>query len=464
MSSEFESSPRRQKAKTFFDYGNDAAMKNNYDYAIQMYQEACKLDPEKVLYRQALRGVARRKFGNEPSKVGRLVGAKNQPIRLRARAERAKKNWSNVLAVCEEAFLHNPWDIEASQLAAEAAEQLGLKALAMWLIESVYPQAADDAGFLRYAAHIYELNESWPKAITCWEKVRKLQPSDEMASRKINSLSASATITRSGLGAAIEKSKAAAERAPSAAELEAESLKRDVLSPEDRWLKEIQEQPDHPGPYLRLADHYRGHNRLDDAEKLLAKAIQAVPGDTLLLEAHAEVQIARLKRAIASWSKRFKENPGDAEAKTKLQQLKAMLADYEIKEYRRRVALRPEDAELHYELGLRLARRGKHDEAIAEFQHARNSATHKVKALHQLGLSFEANGVLKLAERSYQDALKAVDADDQGMLNPLHYRLGVVYETMGDRRKAEEHFNEVAANDYGYLDVAQRLKALSQPD
>ena len=32
------------KAQTFFNYGNDAAMKQNFEYAIQMYREACKID------------------------------------------------------------------------------------------------------------------------------------------------------------------------------------------------------------------------------------------------------------------------------------------------------------------------------------------------------------------------------------------------------------------------------------
>src|SRR5687768_17080917 len=76
MSSGSESS----KAQTFFQYGNDAALKNNFAYAIDMYQRACKLDPGNLLYRQALRGIERKKFGGDPGKVSRLVGAKNQPI------------------------------------------------------------------------------------------------------------------------------------------------------------------------------------------------------------------------------------------------------------------------------------------------------------------------------------------------------------------------------------------------
>ena len=77
-----------------------------------------------------------------------------------------------------------------------------------------------------------------------------------------------------------------------------------------------------------------------------------------------------------------------------------------------------------------------------------------------MGLSFEAIGNLKLAERNYQDALKAADPSDVNLLNALHYRLGRVAEAQGNNQAAEEHYNEVAANDYAYLDVADRLKNL----
>ena len=53
--------PDLQKSKTFFKYGNDAAMKGNLDYAIAMYRQASKLVPDNMIYRQALRGIERTK-------------------------------------------------------------------------------------------------------------------------------------------------------------------------------------------------------------------------------------------------------------------------------------------------------------------------------------------------------------------------------------------------------------------
>ena len=86
-----ETNPRTQRAQDLFKKGNEAAHSSNFDYAIQMYQDACKLDPENLIYRQALRGIERRKFNNDPKKVSRMVGVKNKPIRARAGMAKATR-------------------------------------------------------------------------------------------------------------------------------------------------------------------------------------------------------------------------------------------------------------------------------------------------------------------------------------------------------------------------------------
>ena len=112
--------------------------------------------------------------------------------------------------------------------------------------ESVNVQGENDADFLRHQAHVQELNEAWPKAIACWERVMKVDPNDLNARRRANDLSAKATIHKSGLNEAIQK----AERGNSAAEQmasELEDMKRNALTSEQRHLKDIAENPKHIG-------------------------------------------------------------------------------------------------------------------------------------------------------------------------------------------------------------------------
>ncbi len=217
MSSESES-PDQQKAKTFFQYGNDAMMKSNLDYAIAMYRQACKHVPDNMMYRQSLRGAERKKFGNDPKKVGMMAGVKNQTTLMSAKSARSKGKHHEALEHCEDAFANNPWDVTAARIAAEAAEELDLGGLSQWLLDSVQEVAAKgkDADFFKFAAAIYESNEAWHKAIACWEQVKKFSPNDQDANRKINALSAASTIKRAGLDDALDHRAAKpAEEAPS---------------------------------------------------------------------------------------------------------------------------------------------------------------------------------------------------------------------------------------------------------
>ena len=454
------------KAKAFFGYGNDAAQKGNDVYAAQMYKEACKLAPDNLVYRQSLRGVQRRKFGNDPSKVGRMVGLKLQPLRIRIATAKSRQKWGDMLDLCEEVFVSNPWDLTASVDGAEAAENLGLKKVAQYLIEAVIPQGEKDERFLRSAAHFEEFAEDFQKAIWCWDKLKTLIPADEEARKKVNDLTARAAIKKSGLQESIDKHKGKATGSSGPEKdlpPDAEELRASRVSPEQRLLKEIEETPDRIGPYLALADHYKlDGGRLEEAEKILAKGVKANPDDNYLQGAYADVQMSRLRQAIAFYTKKAAKEVHDPEPKAKLEQVKIALFKYELKEIRRKVGHAPDDLKLRMLLGKKLAEGGKHDEAIAEFQQARNSPELTVQALLHAGLSFKARERSKLAERHFEDALRAVDLKDKATFNELHYNLGLLAEEQGNKAIAEEHYNEVAANDYSYRDVAQRLQKLGE--
>ena len=450
------------KAKAYFGYGNDAAQKGNNEYAAQMYKEACKLDPNNLAYRQSLRGVQRRKFNNDPTKVGRMVGLTLQPLRVKIGMAKSRSKWSDMLDLCEDVFASSPWDLTASMDASEAAENLGLKKVAQYMIESVFAQGEKDVKFLRVAGRIEEFAEDFGKAIRCWEKLRALVPHDEEARKKVNDLTARSAIQKSGLAESLNKRATGGSGPEKDVPETEEEIKARMMAPEQRYMQEIEETPDRIGPYLALAEIFKNSGRLDEAEKFLAKGIKAVPDDVYLKDAYGEIQISRLKVAIESFKRKVARDPHDPEPKTKLDQLQTALYQYEVKELKRKVANQPENLELRLTFGKKLAAGGKHDEAIAEFQQVRNSPILKVQALLHTGLSFLANGVTKLAERSLQDAIRAVDTTDTATLNELNYHLGRIAEDGGNKVIAEEHYNEVAANDYSYRDVAQRLRSLAE--
>ncbi len=141
---------------------------------------------------------------------------------MRARSARSKGNHTHAIELCEDAFVNNPWDVGAARVAAEAAEQAGMLVLAQWFVETVQT-VTKDVDFIKFAAHIHEVNESWQKAIGCWEQVKKLSPNDQDANKQINALSAAGTIKRAGLEDTLDKRAAAAAAGEPAEALEANS-------------------------------------------------------------------------------------------------------------------------------------------------------------------------------------------------------------------------------------------------
>ena len=201
------------------------------------------------------------------------------------------------------------------------------------------------------------------------------------------------------------------------------------LSPEDRLKKLVEQNPTDIRVVLQLADLYKSSNRWDEADRTLNAALKVAPNDLYLRLNHADTRLERMARALEQWDKHIADHPADAEATVKRTELVRKRNEFEINEFQRRIAISNADAESHFRLGTALASQ-----------------------------CFEKVGSAKLAERSYTDALKSVAADDTATFNNLHYRLGCLAERNGQLQPAEEHFNEVAANDYGYKDVAKRLR------
>lgn len=468
MSNEID--PKKaQRAKAYYETGLDAAQKRNLDYALQMLADACRLMPTQLQYRQGLRATQRLKYENDPGKVGMMAKTRAKALRAQIQISKSTSAWLKALESCEDAFAHNPWDFGVTMDAAEAALELGATDLADWNLSTVADDAEDSLDYLRLRALVYEAGGKWASAIRCYEMIKHISPADQDITSKINAISAKAMMAKSGLdsgskkpdlpigeGLAREKPGDGVRVAEHPAEKPAEAELQ--LSPEDRLKKRLEETPGNVRVALELADLYKAAGKWDEADRTLSNAVKHAPDDIYLRQIHADTRLQRLARALDQWEKHIAANPGDAEAPAKRAELVRKRDEFEIGECQRRIALNAADAESHFRLGSALARADRLDEAIAAFQQARNSPEWKVKALTEAGQCFEKIGSAKLAERTYTDALKAVAAEDTATFNNLHYRLGCLAERNGQLQKAEDHFNEVAANDYGYKDVARRLR------
>jgi serine/threonine protein kinase len=167
------------------------------EYAQELLLSCCKLDPSNAAYRKTLREVGRALGGGKRGWLGSLsLGG----LANRGKFKSAKRagDHRKVLDLGEEVLGRNPKDIATQVDMAESAEALGWVDLAVWLLEQACEQDPSAVGALRALARLYERLGSFSRAITAWEQVRKANPTDIDAPRKINALAAKDTIARGG--------------------------------------------------------------------------------------------------------------------------------------------------------------------------------------------------------------------------------------------------------------------------
>ena len=78
-----------------------------------------------------------------------------------------------------------------------------------------------------------------------------------------------------------------------------------------------------------------------------------------------------------------------------------------------------------------------------------------------LGESFQHIRQFKLALSSYEAAVEASDDMQPDTKKLALYRAGVLAAELNDRERAEKYLTQLAAIDFGYRDVAERLDKLA---
>jgi tetratricopeptide (TPR) repeat protein len=452
----------REMSNTCFQRANEAALKQNYDYAITMYTQCCKLCPDNLLYRQSLHGVLKKKYGDN-KKGSRMAAVRVMGPKGKIKRAQLQKNYLQVVDYCEEGLQYNPWDVGLLSDEAEALAKLGYSDIAVFVLTEALQVDSENPAVNRQLGQVYEDMGEFEKAITCWSRVKKAVPADEEADRRVKNLAARETMRVGGLDVS-ERGEPASETSPTRASARAAqpAPTPEPVSPTAELEARIQADPSEVSNYVRLAEHYRRAKDLAKAQELLKKAVALPGGEQRARDELDGVHLEILRHNLGLAERRLEESPDDPQLQDKVQKAQAQLASYDLNVHRRRYESRPQDVGLRFELAERLFQAGQIDEAIPHFQAVRGDARRGFRALLMLGQCFEAKGNTKLALRNLQDALKAVPAADGEGTKEVHYRLGRLYEKLQQPAEAEEHFNEVAALDYGYRDVAQRLEQLQQ--
>jgi tetratricopeptide (TPR) repeat protein len=325
-------------------------------------------------------------------------------------------------------------------------------------LKGAWAGSPNDADVNRTCALALAKRGRFDEAIECWRRVKAAKPEDQESDQAIAKLAVDKTIKKGNYGDAQSTTDTMADK-QAQAERRGEAER---VTPEMKWRKAIEEKPTDVMNYVELAEVLANDNRYDEAEKTLAKAIEASGGDVKVREQYEDMQIRHAKDQVRVAERRAAEQKTE-ESKTLAQQLMAELNRREIAVFSSRAERYPNNINHRFDLGVRLRRAANYNEAIKYLQQAKNDPKRKGTANYELGECFRLIKQYPLAIGAYEAALESLSSREEETRKQALYWAGKV-ALLGtkDLDKADKHLNTLAGMDFSYKDLSTLLDKLQQ--
>ena len=374
----------------------------------------------------------------------------------------AQSEWFEVIHNGVAVLKVNPWDVHTLVAMASASEGLWAASGATGFseCETVYLKSALDVNpkdpvVNRLCGIALGKRRLFDQAISCWHRVEQARPDDEEPKRAIASLAVEKTIVKSDGN---DPTKITARGQPGS-----QQQSHDNLTLEERLRRRLVKDPKDLSACNELVQLLVNADRYREAEEALNQAIEVSKGDLELREKLNDVQVRHLRHRYKQADQRAKESGGE-EAKTELKKLYKALNQKLLDVAKQHAERSPNNLAYNFDLAVQYQLLGQYNEAIKEFQIARNDPRRKGVCMLALGKCFERIKQYRLAMEHYEAAIQEIpERDPENKKKALYYAGRLAFE-LKDRPKAERHLNVLASMDYAYRDVSALLDKLTEAD
>ncbi len=462
----------RQRLQKVFEHAQRCVDKQDFDYANKLFTQCLVEDPGNLVYLQSFLANLHKKNGDR-QKGSRLAGLKIKSKRSSLTKAAGKGEWEAAMTAGCAALALNPWDIATLLALAAAYGHLQSDECQLYCLRCALNADAKDVEVNRQAGLALQRMGQFDQAIACWQRVKLALPQDEQARQAIARLSVEQTIDKGGYDSSLLSNSSSycndqdslPMPAMSVAQLSTNAEPVDGRPPEVRLLAAIADDPTAAEQYVQLAALFLRELRFDEAEQLLGQGLNACGSSDLQIRSQLEdVQLRRVSHQLALAEQCYQQDPND-EANELVHRFRIQANQVELEIYAARVERDSTNLRLKYELGLRLKRAGKIKEAISVLQAARTDSKRELVVLVELGECFQHIEQYKLALSHYEQAIEALrklSEPESEIYRKALYRAGVLATGMQEMDRAEGHLTTLAALDFGYRDVADRLDKIAR--
>jgi tetratricopeptide (TPR) repeat protein len=446
--------------RMLFTKGSQALQRDNFGYAIDLFNQILAKEPAVFECRKALRTAQLLKAGTGGGFFKKAWGnVGSSPMIAKGRMA-LSKDPAEALRIAEQILNGDPHSSGAHKLVVEAATALELPKTAVLSLEILAASSPKDRDVaIKFANALADCGEVG-RAEKILADLYRSYPTDQELGQALKDLSARKTLDEGGYEALADGTGSYRDILKDKDEAVSLEQQNRQVKTEDIAEKLINEyetrlktEPKNLKLLRSLAELYTQKQQFDKALSYYDQIKSTEVGGDASLDKNISDTMARKFDHQASLL-----DPNAPDYADKLAKLQVDKQAYQLAECQRRVEHFPTDLQIRFELGQLYFQMGKITEAMKEFQKAQGSPHRRTQALCYLGQCFARRGINDLAASTFQDAIKEkVLFDDEK--KELIYLLGCVYEKMDKREDAIAQFKIIYAADVGYKDVGEKIDA-----
>ncbi len=440
--------------------GHDALLRENYDYAIDLFNQVLAKEPGVYECRKALRTAQARKAGAGGGFFKKILSsASSSPLVAKGQLT-LRKDPAEALHIAEQILNTDPNSSAAHRLVVEAATALELPRTAVLSLEILAHNSPKDREVAIKFANALAAAGEVGRAEKILADMARSFPTDNELAQALKDLSARKTMDEGGYEALADGSGSYRDILKDKDEAIALEQQNRQVKTEDVAARLIQEsetrlktEANNLKLLRSLAELYTQKKDFDRALGYYDR-IKASEGgsDASLDRAIADTRVRKFDHQIEQLDP---SAPDAAEAAARLQAEKQA---YQLDECRKRAERFPTDLQIRFELGQLYFQAGRYGEAILELQKAQANPHRRIQAMNLLAQCFAKRKMYDLAARTLQNAIKEKVLFDEEK-KELLYVYGCVLGDLGKKEEAFEQFKLIYEVDASYKDVSAKIDA-----
>ena len=455
-----------RRTRELYNKALAALERNNVDYAIEMFMQTMALVPNFLQGRKFLRAAQLKRTENLGSIKRMLASAKVTPTVTKAKLTIGKSP-VEAMNLVEQALCDDPKNSQALLTLAEAAEAAQFPETAAQTLETYTKLNPRDTKSAHWLARVYGVMGKHDLAREEYERLLKLNPNDFEAQKGLKDATAHGAMQGGGWE---DQSTSFREKLKDEKEAVALEQQSRVIRAEDHvdnLIHEVQakatQEPDSPLHQRELGKLYAQKGDYETALKYLEKIFSSEAGNDPTLEKEInDIRAKRIQAEINEKKAALAAHPSDAGLEKDLGTLDMKLSQLQLRDMARLVDKYPNDLMYRYDLGVLYMKTGNIQGAVEQFQRSVGQPQRRVTSLNYLGQCFRELGLTDLAIDQFCKAIEELPTMD-GIKKEITYNLASAYESTGETDKAIAEYKRIAAVDFGYKDVREKITRKPTP-